>query len=228
MNTNLFVVFILSLTCGMTYFYAELREYFNPLDQYKEKVVHLEEKVKEERFRHLLTSYEFQDFRVYVATLLPKAIEEKGPGEKSYQLRGLASVVQKGSNEKLAITRSKVIFEDGKKQFREKNYDIASMKFREILKDHPYSPYVPESLFLLVEINFMTRKYDQCVSYANKLLDLYPENELTGFAMLRLGKVYELQDRQDDAVEIYKTVIKVFPSREIASLASESLRSVEL
>ena len=48
MNTNVFVSFVLTMTCAMTYLYAELREYFNPLDTYKDKVTRLEEKIKRE------------------------------------------------------------------------------------------------------------------------------------------------------------------------------------
>lgn len=228
MSTNMFVVYILSITYGMTLFYAELREHFNPLDVFKQKVAHLEKRVKEERFHHLLTSYEFQDFRTYVGTLLPHAIKQKGEGEQSYPLRTLASIVQKHTNENLAISRAKSIFEEGKELFRQKKYDEATMSFLILLKKHPYSAYVPEAMFLLVESNFIMRRYDQCIEYANKMLDIYPESELTGYALLRLGKVFEFQERYEDAIEIYKTVIKSFPSRDLASLATGQLRDVEL
>lgn len=228
MNTNVFVVYILTLACGATYFYARVKEHFNPLVSYQKKVEHLEKKVKDERFQHLLTSYEFHDFRAYVGTILPSAIEEKGPGEKSYPLRTLASVVQKQNNEKVALSRAKNIFEEGKTLFRGKQYESAINSFRVLLKNHPYSPHVPEALFLLVESYFVQRQYDSCITYANQMLDIYPENELTAYALMRLGKIYEFQDRHDDAIEIYKTVLKVFPQRGIASLASGALRAVEL
>ncbi len=228
MNTNMFVAYILFLTCALTHFYAEVREYFNPLDQYKEKVTHLEERVQKERFKHLLTSYEFQDFRTHVATLLPEAIQKSGPGEKSYPLRTLASVVQKRVNEGLAITRANEIFESGKKLFREKKYDEAAERFQTVLEKHPYSAHIAEALFLSTESYFVLRKFDECVRLANKMLDVFPDNELTGYALLRLGKVYEFQERHEDAIEIYKTVMKVFPDRNLASLATAQLRAVEL
>lgn len=224
----MFVVYILAITYGMTLFYAELREYYNPLDAFKEKVAHLEKRVKEERFSHLITSYEFQDFRAHVGTLLPEAIKKKGEGELSYPLRTLASVVQKHTNESLMITRAKAVFEEGKKLFRQKKYDEAIVSFSILIKKHPYSAHIPEAMFLLIESNFIMRRYDQCVDYANKMLDIYPESELTGYALLRLGKVYEIQERYEDAIEIYKTVIKSFPSRNLASVAASQLRAVEL
>lgn len=212
----------------MTYFYTELREYFSPVGHYVEKVSQLETKVKEERFKHLLTSYEFQDFRAHVGTLIPSAIKEKKSGEASYPLRTLASVVQKAGNEKLMLAKAKSIFEEGKVLFREQKYELATERFNEVIRSHPYSVHVPETLFLLVESHFTMRNYDQCIQYVNKMLDIYPESELTGYALLRLGKIYELQDRHSEAIEIYKTVLKSFPDRGIASLASSSLRAVEL
>lgn len=212
----------------MTLFYAELREHFNPLDAFKEKVSHLEKRVKEERFNHLLTSYEFQDFRAYVGTILPSAIKQKGEGERSYPLRTLASVVQKHTNENLALSKAKSVFEEGKGLFRQKKYDAAIASFLILIKKHPYSAFVPEAMFLLVESNFVVRRYDQCIEYANKMLDIYPESELTGYALLRLGKIFEFQERYEDAGEIYKTVIRSFPNRDLASLASGQLRAVEL
>ena len=228
MNTNIFVVYILSMTCALSFFYAELREYYTPIEQYKEKATRLEGKVQEERVKHLLTSYEFQEFRAYVGTVLPKAIQEVGPGEKSYPLRTLASVVQKQSSETLAVARANAIFENGKNLFRNKKYESAVEKFNKVIADHPYSAYVPEALFLLVESQFVLRNYDQCIHAINKMIDLYPESELTGYAMLRLGKVYELQDRHDEAIDIYKTVLISFPDRGIASVANSNLRAVEL
>ncbi len=228
----MFVVYILAITYGMTLFYAKLREHFNPLDAFKEKVVHLEERVKEERVKHLITSYEFQEFRGYVATILPEAIKEKdGPvkdSEKSYPLRSLASVVQSQTNENLALARAKIVFEEAKSLFRQKKYEEATTSFEILLKKHPYSAHIPEAMFLLVESNYMLRRYDQCVDFANKMLDVYPESELTGYALIRLGKVYEFQDRHEDAIDIYKTVIKAFPNRELASIAGAQLRAVQL
>jgi TolA-binding protein len=212
----------------VSYFYAELREYFNPLDAYKERVAKLEESVKAEKFKHLLTSYEFHDFRAHVGTILPNAIKEKGPGEKAYPLRSLASVVQRRTNEVLVVARAKNIFEQGKTYFRQKNYELAAQQFQLVVKDHPYSAHVAEALFLLVESYYLTRQFENCVMAANKMIDVYPEFELTGYAMLRLGKVYEYQERHEEAIEIYKTVMKAFPSRDIASQANNSLRSVEL
>lgn len=228
MNTQFFVAYILILTIGFTSFYAEVREFYTPVKMYQNKISSLELKIKKERFEHLLTSYEFIDFRTHVATLLPEKIKEKGPGEKSYQLRNLASVVQKSENDNISIIRGHRLFEDGKKFFRQKKYSEAVKAFSVLITRHSYSAHVPEALFLLAEASYVLRDYEDCNLYVNKLIDLFPDNELTGYAMIRLGKVFEEQQRFDNAIEIYQTVIKSFPKRNVASVANQSLKEVEL
>ncbi len=230
MNTNVFVVFTLSLTLAFSYFYTELREFYSPTKGLRAEVHALEHKVQEEKFKQLVLSYEFFDFRDYVATLLPKAIREKGgeETEKSYPLRSLASVVQKQTNEKLSVEKAKMIFESAKKLFRDQKFEDASKSLTALIKNHPYSAYLPEAMFLLVESHFQLRQYDRCIPWVNQMIEIYPENELTGYAMVRLGKIFEHQDRHEEAMDIYKTIIKSFPQRDLAGVADNALRAEQL
>jgi len=228
MSTNLFTVFIMTLTMSLTVFYGRLREHFSPLDAYKERVVHLEDRIERERLKRLLTSYEFADFRGYVATLLPEAIRQKGPGEKSYPLRSLASVVQNRWNEKYEITTAREIFEQGKKSFREKKYEDAEKTFKSLWNNHPLSPYIPETLFLLVESTYALGRHEQSIEFANKMLELYPDLELTGYALLRLGRIYESKERMSDAASVYNTVLKSFQNQDLTKSAYSRLREVAL
>jgi hypothetical protein len=41
-----------------------------------------------------------------------------------------------------------------------------------------------------------------------------------------LGRVYELQNRSEEAVDIYKTVLRSYPQRDVASQAKASLRGI--
>jgi TolA-binding protein len=228
MNTNVFVVFTLSLTLAFSYFYTALREYYSPTKELRAEVRALENKVQDERFKNELVEHEITDFRNYVATLLPSAIKAKGDGEKSYPLRSLASVVQKHTNEKLNIETAKLAFESAKKLFRDQKFELATKALNAVVKNHPYSAYLPEAMFLLVESHFQLRENDRSVYWANQMIELYPENELTGYAMIRLGKIFEQQERHEEAMEIYKTVLKSFPQRDLASVADHALRAEQL
>ena len=60
------------------------------------------------------------------------------------------------------------------------------------------------------------------------MIELFPTHELTGFAMVRLGRIFEAQKRAEEAVDIYKTVLRSFPQRDVASQAKASLKGIEL
>jgi TolA-binding protein len=230
MNTNVFVVFSLCITLGLSYLYTELREFYSPAKRLSSEVHALEEKIREERFKRLLLSYEFQDFRNEVATVLPKAIRENGgdEAEKTFPMRSLASVVQSRSNENLNIEKARIIFSKAKKYFRDKKYSEASSAFANLIKSHPYSADLPEAMFLLVESQYQLHHLDICISWINQMIELYPDNELTGYAMVRLGKIFESQERHEEALDIYRTVLKSFPQRELAAAADNALRTEQL
>ncbi len=228
MKTTVFVSYCLALTTVMTAFYGQARQYFNRPDPYLHRIEKLKESVASEQFKLLMTQAEFEDFRQHVATLLPGVIKQKGPGEKSYQYRNLASVVEKNTSDAVAGMKAKQLFEEGKRYFRAHQYDRAIDTFTEVIGRHAYSAYVVEAMFLQLEANFQIRHFDECVAIMNKMLDLYPASELTGYAMLRVGKVYEFENRHDQAIQLYQTVLQVFPQRDIAGLANDSLRAVQL
>lgn len=228
MNTTVFVSYCLALTTLMTVFYGEARQYFNRPDPYIHRIENLKEDVESQKLKTLMTQSEFEDFRQYVATLLPGVIHEKGPGEKSYQYRTLASVVSKDSSDDFGNMKARQLFDKGKKYFREHQYDLAAQTFADVIGKHAYSAYVVEAMFLQLESNFQMRHFDECIAVMNKMLDLYPSSELTGYAMLRVGKIYEFNDRHDQAIQLYQTVLQAFPQRDLASLASQSLKAVQL
>jgi TolA-binding protein len=60
------------------------------------------------------------------------------------------------------------------------------------------------------------------------MVELFPQSELTGFALIRLGSIYQIQNRNEEAVDIYKTVMRSYPQRDVASQARASLRDLEL
>ena len=228
MKSGFFVSFCLLLTSGLIYFDAQFRAYFSRPDVYIAEIERLQEKLKSEKFSRQIQRYEFEEFKQYVATLLPNELRDQNQKEQRYQMRSLASVVQKVQSESLLEMKAHSLFEEAKKFFRDKNYKSAIQKLNEINRRHPYFAKMPEVYFFLVESYYQTDEFDEVVTVVNKMVDLYPEFELTGYALLRAAKVFEMQDRHDEAVIFYETVMRTFPQREIASTAEASLRAIEL
>ena len=66
------------------------------------------------------------------------------------------------------------------------------------------------------------------IEVVEEMIRLYPESELTGFALLRLGRIYEGRDRIEDAAEVYRSVVAHFPQGELKRQAEVSLKAVDL
>lgn len=224
MNTNVFVTFTMAWTLAATLFYSRLRQHFSPVHTLQARIEGLQSKVRHERFERLLLSYQFADFRNEVATLLPGAIKKKGPGEKSYPMRTLASVVQDQQNDSVGFQTADSVFQDGIRAYNNGKFEHAIDIFRSVINNHPYSDDVPKAMFLIVNASFNLGEDDQAIDTANQMLNLYPSSELTGYALIRIAKIYENKGRHEDAANIYKTVMKSFPDRGLASLAESKFR----
>jgi TolA-binding protein len=72
------------------------------------------------------------------------------------------------------------------------------------------------------------KDFEACIEVIDGMMDLYPDSDLTGFAILRLGKIYENQDRIEDAIEMYKAVLKNYTDKSLVQQAQANLKAVAL
>lgn len=182
--------------------------------------------LKNQELKTLLAQYELEDYRQNLAGLLPSEVKDNL--KAAYQMRNLASIVKEPIGENLEIERASSLLVKAKKSFADKNYTDSNQTFRRLIDDYPESVHAVEAYFLLIEGEYQTQDFENCITSIDEMLTLYPENELTGFAMLRLGKIFESQDRIEDAIEIYKAMLKDFKSSKLREQAKLSLMSVEI
>ncbi|MGE4129992.1 MAG: tol-pal system YbgF family protein [Bdellovibrionales bacterium] len=216
------------MTLGWMQLYSSVRVSYNGLREYQVEIKQLHHELKQAEIAKEIESEHFLEFRQYVATLMPEVLKQRGQGEQGYPLRSLASTIAKTENETLRQAVAKSVFERGKDLFRKKEYAKAKKEFKRLIKDFGFSPYIAESYFLLAETYFQDDEFEDCVSTIQQMIELFPSHELTGFAMVRLGRVFEIQNRPEEAVDIYKTVIRSFPQRDVAGQAKNSLRGMTL
>jgi TolA-binding protein len=229
MKKTVFVVYSLILfSCFLeSYFY--FRFHFSGVDQLQVKVTQLEAGVEQERLRTLLAQSELLEYQEQIATLMPDVLKKTGmPSKENYELRSLASVVEKNSGSGLQIEKSSSLLEAGKKEFREKQFDDSADTFRKLLRQYPDSTHAIEANFLLTESLFQMKDFEACIEVIDGMMDLYPDSDLTGFAILRLGKIYENQDRIEDAIEMYKAVLKNYTDKSLVQQAQANLKAVAL
>lgn len=228
MKKGVFLAYCLILAGLFTQAHLYSRYKFSGVEQLRVKVGYLERAVERERFRAELAAHELAEYRSAVATLIPGALNEATDQDSQYRLRNLASVVQAPDSDRLPLERASSQFEKGKARFREGSYEEAVVSFKDVIEKFPTSVHVAEAHFLLAEAQFQIKEYESCLATVESMITLFPESELTGFALLRLGKVYEYQDRLEDAIEVYKTVLKSYKDQPLLTQARLSLRAVEL
>jgi len=228
MSLPYFVSFSLVLTVMWMQIYAKSREAYNGLTEAKLEIHHLREELQAQDVEASLQAEHFLEFRQHVATLMPDVVKERGMGEEGYPLRSLASTLTKPQADQLRKTLAKTIFEKGKEHFRKREFAQATRAFKQLIAKFGFSPHINEAYFLMAEGYFQTEELEECVAVIQQMIELFPSHELTGFAMVRLGRVYEIQNRNEEAVDIYKTVLRSFPQRDVASQAKSSLRGMDL
>lgn len=212
-------------------FYLYVGAKFNGVELYKEQISELEWKLKNQELKTEISRYQAEDYRQYLAGLLPDVVEKyhlKLNPESNQQLRNFASVVIEPDHQSVQIDSTFSQMIKAKKAFSEKQYSETEKILRQLILERGDSPYVVEAYFLLIESEYQLQDYDNCIEHIDSMMSLYPENQLTGFALLRLGKILESQDRYEDAAQIYKAVQKSFKLEQIKHQADNYLKSIEL
>jgi TolA-binding protein len=224
MKNAVFLPFCMLIVTALVVAHSLFRESLSPAANLQAQVESAAQEKRAAVFQAQLAEARLADYQQDVATLLPSSL--KGRGEPSYPLRQMASVTFE--SESFVMERASGLMEKGKKAFRDANYSKAIHLFNDVIAKYPDSSHVAEAHFLAAESQFLTKDFEASIETIEKMIDLFPDNELTGFALLRLGSIYETQDRIEDAGDVYRAVLGHFRQPEIIKQASTSLKSVSL
>ncbi len=226
MKSSVLAFFSIVLVMGFFYLYIFIQTQSNSVPQLKVQNEKLKWELKSQELKTMLAHFELEDYRQNLAIILPDEI--KNDPRANYQLRNLASVVKVPLSDHLDIERASSLLVKAKKSFENKEYFDSNKLLRNLIEDYPNSAHAVEAYFLLIEGLYQAQDFESCITSIDDMLTLYPANELTGYAMLRLAKIFESQDRVEDAIEIYKALIKDFKSVRLQEQARLNLKGVEL
>ncbi|MBS1971847.1 MAG: outer membrane protein assembly factor BamD [Bdellovibrionales bacterium] len=225
-SNSLFVIVCLSITVGLLWGYNEFTNYFNQGKEYQVQVHQLRKQVEREEFKNALLQNQLTDFKQSVAAVLPPNSEIKND-IASYEMKNFASALRVPASE-AQIDLSGVIFEKGKKLFKEQKYEKAIKEFRKVLDEYPLSRYKVESHFFMAEGYFLQKDYKNSLDLIDQMLQQYPDNDLTGFVMLRMGQISELNNRLEEASEVYKTVQTHFKNDQLRAQARKLSEGIQV
>lgn len=220
----LFVMMALSLSVGTLGAYTVFLNHFGQGHELQAQIRHLEEKFREEQTRNNLLSYQLQDLQQTVAMALPSdkklvaKLNETGKSLAS-SLRIPASVSR--------IDTSSVAYAQAQELFKKRKFTEAASKFQELSEKYPTSGYVVQSHFFVVESLFSKKAYKECLDEIEKMMMLFPEHELTGFAMMRMAAISDSNGQLGEAKEIARTVLAYFQHPDLVKSAQTYLSKVE-
>lgn len=220
-RNNLFLTLCLVLTAGLVWSYSAFDRYFASHSEDDDRAEVISQQLREERFRRALAESRLRDLSVEVAGALP----DKDISSNS-KLSNLRQVLREPAAASLDL--SGVIFERAKEKFAGKKYVEAFREFRRLREEYPLSPHAIESAFLAGESAFLAGENEKCIEMTDLMVEQYPDNELTGFLLLRLGQLNENNARPAEAGEIYRTVQKNFKNPALIDQAKRMAKALDL
>ena len=221
-QNSLFLVFCLCLTLGLICAYNIFAGHFNGHQQYEAKLQSLQKDLHQEQFQNTLLVHQIKDFQQTVAQVLPA----NDKLQAQFQLKNWASVVRAPASID-SLDLSGALFEKAKKSFADQEYDKAIRDFNRLLKDYPLSQHTVESRFFMAESYFLKRDFRESLTQIDQMVSQYPDNDLTGYILLRMGQISEINSQTEEASEIYKTVLKSFKNNDLKTQAKKLAEGVE-
>src|SRR5437868_2587608 len=156
-SNSLFLIVCLSITVGLLWGYNEFNSYFNQGKEYQVQARQLEARLEKEEFKNTLLLSQLADFQESVAVVLPANSQIKND-IANYELKNFSSGLRVPASS-AQIDLSGVLFEKGKKLFKEQKYEKAIKEFRKVLDEYPLSRYKVESHFFMAEAFFLQKDY---------------------------------------------------------------------
>lgn len=187
----------------------------------------LKSQLQQEKLRLAIKSEQLGVFQAEVAALLPDQIFDRYQSESQYPLRKLASVISSHRKEAIREISSFHLFQTSKELFNRGEYAQSNRMFEKFLKNYGYSVEAPEAYFLLIEGQVATGKISEAIENINHLVELFPESELTGFSLVRLGQIHEQREKYEAAISVYRQLIRTSPYQSVVAAATQNLRKME-
>lgn len=216
-----FLIFCLCLTAGVLTTYSIFVDYFNGHAVYEVRLSQMREEIEKEKLNSALLSYQIKDFQQTVAQLLPVGAKLVADSE----MRNLASVVRAPASED-ALDLSGVYYEKGKRYFKKNDYTGAILEFDKLLEKFPLSRHSVEARFFIAESYFLKNDFRNSLAQIDQMVTNYPQHDLTGYILLRMGQISEINNQTEEASEIYQTVLENFKNEDLQKQAEKLAKSI--
>lgn len=210
-NRALFTITFISVLSFWQYAWFSFKHYYSGIEEAKQEIKSLQEELVLQAELNSLYQFKFSEFKQEVASVLVDYSPDKSlPFSTENKGRELASVLSVSVPEKAISGLVEERINRAADAFDEGNYALAIELSDGIVKDSPVSSNLIRAYFILAESLYQTRKFSESLEVTNKMMELFPEHDLTGFSMLRVGQILLTRQRQKDAAFTFRLVADTF------------------
>ncbi len=175
--------------------------------QLQKRVDQISKKLMEQKVQTEIAVARLVDFKQEVGQYV--TVEKNGL--ISDPVRELASVIPHQRLEsKTRNAESAHLFQAGKQAFDQGQYEVAIKKFLETVSKYPDSVLQLEASYFLIRSFYLTGNKQEALVWVEKMLKNYPESHWTAKSMVVMAHIYVDQNRKNDALDVYQTVLNTF------------------
>jgi TolA-binding protein len=229
MNTRIIAATCLIMTFSGLLFLSEVRGRLNGAKEHQELAEFWKSRIAREQLKKLIVMGQFADFKQDVALLIPEHVNKEKNDERKNQLRQLASIIPHEKNHEITLGYSAEKFlKQGKDFIKAKEYLAGLVPLKKLINKFPDSHHVIEAHYLIVEAYSKKNSSKEVIEWVDKMVELFPADRLTGFALLKVGELYEKDGRSEDAIKIYKTIVSTYQDKVLTEQAKSAVSQLEL
>lgn len=223
MSNRVFLFFCLLLVFGIQLSYFAFKAELDGSEILAVEVELLKKELEKEKARTQLAQFQHESYKQLVASKLPKNIPSQ-----DYAVRSLASLTRTNENLSLIQQDYERKFQEIRKVFLEKKYELAAKLSESFIETYPDSVHIQEAYFLYLSSLYESKQYEKSLHYIDIMVENFPDSELTGFSLLTMAEIFIKQERQEDAKNVLEVVIKNFKFPEIKKSAQKRIKEIEI
>lgn len=226
MKSRDLVIWVLIQLTGWAIVFGHFQRHFDGVEIEKKKVARLEKAIRQSERNLVKMESRFSEYK---DAMVASGLKIDSLTPLSSEKRNLASVVSDPAyKEQILWPAGTISYRHAKKVFTTGNYSRAAELLEEFLQKYPDHPQLPEATYLLSESYTALGNKEDSLRALNLLISHFPETESACLGLLRLGKIFEKDERLEDALEIYQMALPLHPKSNCENLAKSSLNGLHL
>lgn len=219
-KNGLFLVTSLFVLLFWQWAFYQLKGHYSGMHEARRQIAQLRLDLAHADVRAEVVQYKFDLFRQDVAKAIPTLNIDPLQRDGA---RSIASVVQAPPEEFLALAQVESSIENLRALFEKRRYKEVIQKAKNILSLNPVSTNLVSVYFMLSESYYQNNQFEACMETAQIMTRQFPENDKTGYVLLRVGLFLKEKNRIEEAQNMFSLVAHAFAQEKELKEQAEKL-----